>query len=429
MFLKPQHFQQFDRWIENSLVRRVDGLAACTWGLRTLKYNPEALALGKLQITEAEVVFPDGTVYSVPSSQDPPGALSVKPEHRGSRIYLELPLRGHGGLEVSETGQTEQRYVRKTTQARDGSQSDGQVTEIVVGNLNVRISLEHELSDEMIALPVAEIESVGALGQVTLSETFIAPVLCLSASLRLMSITEQICGLLRNRATTLASRLASETGNSRSGIIDLVTLAAVNRYETLFGHFVALGQHAPELVYRECISLIGELSVHNVDVRRPPKLPLYDHGDLRATFDGLMQEIRKLLSVVVEQKAVNFPLEKREYGVWTGQISDRLVFQECRFVLIAQADMALEHVRTQLPNRIKIGPIEKIRELVNLQLPGIVVTPMPVAPREIPFVKNAVYFELERSNKLWPSFATSAAFALHVSGDNPGLGLELWAIK
>ena len=42
-------------------------------------------------------------------------------------------------------------------------------------------------------------------------------------------------------------------------------------------------------------------------------------------------------------------------------------------------------VRTRFPSQVKIGPVERIGDLVNLQLPGIPLNPLPVAPRQIPF--------------------------------------------
>jgi len=38
-----------------------------------------------------------------------------------------------------------------------------------------------------------------------------------------------------------------------------------------------------------------------------------------------------------------------------------------------------------LPAHLKVAPVERIRQLVNLHLPGIKLTPLPVAPRQIAF--------------------------------------------
>jgi type VI secretion system protein ImpJ len=54
---------------------------------------------------------------------------------------------------------------------------------------------------------------------------------------------------------------------------------------------------------------------------------------------------------------------------------------------------------------------------------------MAVAPRQIPYHAGFTYFELERGGDLWAQLEQSAALALHVAGDFPGLVLELWAIR
>jgi type VI secretion system protein ImpJ len=276
---------------------------------------------------------------------------------------------------------------------------------------------------------VAEVEAVDSQGQITLSETFIPPIIPSRASPRLIAIMEQIRGLLRARANVLASGATGQGELSRSGMVDLMTLGLTNRYETSFNHLIASGAHAPETIYRECIALIGELSAYAATGRRPPELPAYNHHALRETFDPLLPVLRNMLSVIVERNAVAIPLTERDFGIWLGEIEDRMTFTGRRFVLIATANVALETIRRQMPIQIKIGPVEQIRDLVNLQLPGIGVAPLSVAPREIPFIQNAVYFALDENNALWSQFPDSAAFALHVSGNYPGLRLELWAIQ
>ena len=78
---------------------------------------------------------------------------------------------------------------------------------------------------------------------------------------------------------------------------------------------------------------------------------------------------------------------------------------------------------------MKIGAVEKIQDLVNLQLPGIALRPLPVAPRQLPFHAGFVYFELDRSSEHWRELQDSGGFALHVSRGFPGLKMEFWAIR
>jgi type VI secretion system protein ImpJ len=100
------------------------------------------------------------------------------------------------------------------------------------------------------------------------------------------------------------------------------------------------------------------------------------------------------------------------------------------FVLAVNAHMPGDALRARFPTQVKIGPAELIRDLVNRQLPGVVLRPLPVAPRQIPYHSGFTYFELEtRGNEIWKQLETSGGLAMHIAGDFPGLALEFWAIR
>ncbi|MEL6303148.1 MAG: type VI secretion system baseplate subunit TssK, partial [Pseudomonadota bacterium] len=81
------------------------------------------------------------------------------------------------------------------------------------------------------------------------------------------------------------------------------------------------------------------------------------------------------------------------------------------------------------PTQAKLGPVEEIRQLVNSALPGVTLRPLPVAPRQVPYHAGVVYFELDHDSPYWKQMATSGGLAVHVSGEFPGLEMELWAIR
>ena len=78
----------------------------------------------------------------------------------------------------------------------------------------------------------------------------------------------------------------------------------------------------------------------------------------------------------------------------------------------------------------QIGPAERIRDLVSLQLPGVTLRALPVAPRQIPYHAGFTYFELEtRGNELWKQLENSGGLAMHIAGEFPGLAMEFWAVR
>ena len=112
-----------------------------------------------------------------------------------------------------------------------------------------------------------------------------------------------------------------------------------------------------------------------------------------------------------------------------GPIADRTLLTGTSVVLMARADAPPETLRRLFPSTAKVAAVEHIRELVNVALPGIELRPLPVAPRQMPFVPGAQYFELDPNSPHWTQLRHSGGFAIHVSGDFPNLELELWAIR
>ena len=110
-------------------------------------------------------------------------------------------------------------------------------------------------------------------------------------------------------------------------------------------------------------------------------------------------------------------------------VTDRSLYGSAVFILAARADVPSEELRRRFPAQLKIGPVEKITDLVRLQLPGVPVHAVPVAPRQIPYHAGFAYFELDQNHELWTQIASSGGLAIHVAGEFPGLAMEFWAIR
>jgi type VI secretion system protein ImpJ len=210
---------------------------------------------------------------------------------------------------------------------------------------------------------------------------------------------------------------------------DFLMLQTINRYEPLFAHYADTGVLHPEALYAACVTAAGELTTFTTTAKRPPKFPGYRHERLRESFEPVIASLRASLSVVLEQNAISIPLESKKFGISVAIIADRTLYNTAVFILAARADIPAEELRRRFPAQLKVGPVEKIRDLVTLQLPGVPVAPVPVAPRQIPFHAGFAYFELDQSSDLWEQMKSSGGLALHVAGEFPGLAMEFWAIR
>lgn len=235
--------------------------------------------------------------------------------------------------------------------------------------------------------------------------------------------------MLGHRGDTIAERIRSNGKVGGAEVGDFMMLQLINRTELLLRHYLGLDQLHPEELYRTLLTMLGDLATFASDSKRPRVDSRYQHSDQGASFRRLMDGIREVLSMVLEQHAIELDLQTRQYGILVASVHDQTLLASASFVLAASANCDSETLRTRLPSHLKVGPVERIRQLVNLHLPGIKVVPLPVAPRQIPFHSNKTYFLLEFNAEDQAQLERSGGFAFHVSGDFAELELKFWAIR
>jgi type VI secretion system protein ImpJ len=431
LFLRPQHFQQADRYVENLVRRRVANLRPYPWGVTELKLNRELLSLGKFAVQEARGVLEDGTPFSLPEEADHPAPLEIAENTRNSIVYLALPAYQPGAIEAAPADATETvaRLAVHEQEVSDTTATGRAGTAIEIGRLRLRLVPEGADRAGLICLGLARITEIRADKQIVLDETFIPPTLDCAAAKNLAGFIAEIQGLLHHRGEALGGRVADSGTKGVAEIADFMLLQVVNRWEPLLSHLVAAHSVHPESFYALAVQLAGELATFTTANKRPPAFPAYRHDDLAATFAPVMRSLRQSLSAVLEQTAVPIPLQARKYGVHVAPIADKTLLTTAAFVLAVKATIEAERLRRAFPTQIKLGPVENIKELVNVALPGIAIRALPVAPRQIPYHTGVTYFELDRTSPYWKAMQTSGGLALHVAGDFPGLEMELWAIR
>ena len=429
MFLRAQHFQQQDRWLEALIRDRTASLRPYGWGLTEAVINRNLLAAGQFALASGSGVFEDGTPFALPGETDQPVPLDLPETTRNAIVYLVLPMRQAGSVEVTANGSSEGRYEQRPFEAYDTHSGSPQPAEVQVGRLRLRYMLETENRAGYHAIGLARVVEVGADRRVTLDEQWIPPALVCSAAAPLTGLLAELAGMLNQRGEALAARLTAPGARGVADVSDFLLLQSVNRAQKLLSHWANDGSVHPADLYAALVQMAGDLATFTEPSRRPSDYPPYRHADLQRSFAPVVADVRRSLSAVIEQTAIQIPLQKRAYGVQVGPIVDRTILRSSSFVLAVQADVPTESLRRLFPSQVKIGAVEHIRELVNVALPGIAVRPLPVAPRQLPFYAGASYFELDRNSPHWKELQASGGFAVHVSGDFPNLSIELWAIR
>ena len=432
MFLQPQHLQQNDRYLERLVRGRVSPLRAWQWGFVELLLDEDALSLGKIALASGSGLFPDGTPFDFPAIDAGPDPLELPAEIKNELIVLAVPMRRQGGLEADVAGSDQSGLVRYTTtesDVADNTVESAQSALVQVGRLNMRLMRASDVTDAYATLGVVRVVERRVDNQVVLDKDYIAPTLSVQGSGTLAGYVREIRGLLHQRGEVLASRMGQTGRGGVAEIADFLLLQTINRFEPLFDHLGEQIPLHPERLFDTCLMLAGDLSTFSSDKRRPSSYPSYQQDKLETCFPPLMTDLRRSLSMVLEQNAIPIELQERKYGVRVALVPDKELFRGAAFVLAVNAEMGGEVLRSRFPSQVKIGPVERIRDLVNLQLPGITLRSMPVAPRQIPYNSGFNYFELENSGDLWKQLQSSGGLAMHIAGEFPGLELEMWAIR
>lgn len=432
LFLRPQHFQQQERYLERFVDLRSGGRGSYGWGLSRLDLDVDLLAIGQLALKRAQGVFPDGTPFSMPDDDPLPAPLEVDAEWRDQTVFLTLPLRSPAhpdSLRSDAPADKLSRFRVRETEVHDASGSAQETVPLEVGGLSSRLLPALQPFEGLTRIPVAHIVECRADRRVALDDAFMPTGLACEAVPPLVTFITELLGLLHQRGEALANRVALTDRGGAAEIADFLLLQVVNRFQPVVAHLAAAPTLHPEALYRLLLGMAGEMATFTETGKRPADFPPYRHEQLRESFEPVIQALRVSLSAVLEQTAVAIPLEQRKYGIKVATIADRKLLDSSAFVLAAKADMKSEELRRVLPAQSKIGTVEKIRDLVNLQLPGIALTPMPVAPRQIPYGSGFVYFELDRRAALWKELQTSGGMAFHFGGELAGLDLQLWAIR
>lgn len=430
LFVKPQHFQQQARALEHHTNQRINAASEHLYGFSVLELNHEYLSFGKIVIIRAQGIMPDGTVFNIPNDQAPPAPLAVTDSCAGQVVYLTLPLKSDGVLEVQwPDTYANARYTMKSEEARDTHSQEGDHIHIDLALPNLQLSMERDDRSAFTGIAMCCILDRHPDGSLLLDEKFYPTSVSLSAVPPLGRFLGEATSLMRERARSIAQRTGSPSQSGVADVTDFNLLQALNRLYPLFLHLSRRQHLHPEQLYIAFAQACGELATFTNDGRLPEEHPAYQHDNLRESFRQLEEILRRALSTVLQPRAVSLPIIKQQYGTLTATVHDRRLLDDADFILAVQARMPLEKLRQQFVQQAKVTSQEKLSELINLQLPGIPLTPLPVAPRHLPFHAGFSYFQLDRSHENWKMMHDATGFGFHIAGDYPELEMQFWAIR
>lgn len=431
MFLRPHHFQRAESYLKSQLRDYGAQMRPYLWGFQHIEFDEALLRQGCIALSNASGLLPDGTPFAFAGAEHGPAPLAIGDNVNQARVVLALPVcrDGREAVIFTESPDSLARYTTFEADVDDDNDMSVGSAAVQFGKLRLKLMLESDLTAEWTAIGVAQVIEKRNDNQIRLDPDYIPPMLNAINNETLFGYITDILGLLQQRTRHIGQRLSKPGRFNTSEMIEFSLLALINRHLGLTSHLRSLPLLHPEQLWRDWIAFATELTTWMPQRSPEASLPVYDHDDLAWCFGKLALLLRQGLSMVMEDSAILLPLAERSHGLNVATVPETSMVREFGFVLAVRANVPGDALQTHFPAQMKIAPVTKIRDLVQLQLPGIVLRTMPVAPPQIPWHAGYSYFQLEKGGELWKDMEKSGAFALHLAGEFPGLDMEFWAIR
>ncbi len=436
MYLGPHHFQAQSRYFEDSIQFATSALWSETQGLAGCELNSEALQNGTVWLVHARGIFADGLIFHMPESDPLPAPRNIAelfpPTRDKVTVLLAVPPRKPGGANCSFSeaeAQNGSRFLAEAQTLYDETTGRDE-KQVRLGRKNVRLLLDTEAVDDLVALPLARIMRSGS-GRFVYDPTFIPPCLQISASERIMSLLGRLIEIMDEKSASL-SRSPKDGSDLKAAfssreLLNFWLLHTVNASLTPLRHLYASRRGHPLELYLELVRLAGALCTFTLD-SHPRSLPVYDHLHLDECFDKLDRHIRTHLETILPTNCLSIPLQRVANYLYSGQITDQRCVGRSRWILGMRAQLGEADLIAKAPQLVKLCSSQFVPELVKRALPGLTLTHLPVPPPAVSTRVETQYFGVSKAGPCWDHLVQTRQIGVYVPGEFPKPEIELLVI-
>jgi len=427
LFLQPQHLQQSDRYLEKLIQARTGIITPYPWGVAELVFDRDLAQQGRVGLRSVAGIMPDGLPFDAPGTVPLPTPIPVEEDAADLLIWLTLPDVAVNGQDISMSGSdAATRYTLDAEQIADNASAGRSEQTIEVAHPRLELALRKSPKPGYQNIPLGRISEVRD-GVVTIDQTVPPAGLVLAVHPAYEGYLSRVIGWIEAKLDRLSRYASDPYSGGGMQASDYLMLMVLNRELPVLRHLMAQGAVHPERLFEKLIGLAGELSTFDQGERHVADYKPYDHGDAKACFTPVVQDIQRLLMRDVG-RAVHLPLKEVSTNSYAALVNDRNLFSQATFVIEVSSGLPLTQVQQQFPQLCKVGPSTRMKEIINNNLPGVGLVHLPNPPRQIRVVASNVYFMLDKSTGFWSEFSTAPAIGMHFAGNWPDLKLELWAI-
>jgi type VI secretion system protein ImpJ len=434
LFLRPQHFQQQDRYHEARLNQTATALHPYAWGVRKTVIDHEALKTDLLRISELSLIFPDGEIYRAPEADTLPLQVrlgELAPTVQAITFYAALPsLKAHGdNCAGNGADQADARFGQHDRDTQDlfTRAADAPVTYL---RKTLRLVSELEALESFESFPLVRLRRV-ATGGFEVDPSFTPPSLSIEGAPGMHMQLARLMEKLLAKVNALYGHLREPSKNVieiRGGDMSSFWLlhTASTGYAAL-SHYLNHRQLHPERLFGELLSLAGGLMTYSRS-HKLEDLPAYVHTDPGPAFARLDAIIRDLLDTVISSKYFSIALSNDKPSYHLGALDSGKINAQTALYLAVRADLPALQLVGLVPLRFKVGAPEDVDKFVLSAMPGVKLMHAPQVPAAVPVRPDTCYFVLEAKGVLYENMLKAQAISIYVPNGIGDLKLELIAV-
>ena len=429
--MMPQHFQQQAFWHHHcdEWVARI--ASANPWGIYRVRFDKEALSVGRLKLTALQARLIDGTVVDTDVADWIPPSRNLGDISSPTEVVVSIGLPMYdiqGNCAGDDQPSRPRRFVREDLHVLDMHGETAE--EMAVERHALSLLFEFEPNGDYVTCPIARLVR-NSQGCFELDRDFVPPCLVISASDLLMERTSRLSEMLKAKSLSLAihrkERVEQIADYSVADVGLLWLLHCVNTaWPDVEGLNKAPDQH-PERLYAVLARLACALSTFSMR-ETVLSIPPYTHETQGAVFETLELLIRNLLDAVVPSSVVPIALERLRPALWSGQIHDERLVEGADYYLAIRTALPVYDALEQLRRLCKVGAPDDVQMIVNSALSGVPLQPAQRLPVAMPVRADSHYFALDTKHPAFKKMMDARACHLYVPTSVPDVSPELYVV-